>query len=249
MNWFYAVGEQQVGPLTEGDFDKLVQAGTVTPETMVWREDMTAWKPYGEVGSGAIAGAGAACSQCGTPTPADELIYLEGRPVCANCKPLVLQKIKEGVAITGQHVYGGFWIRVAAKFLDGILMWIMMILVTLLLGLVGGLFGIAKPAAGGAPNPAAMILGFVYMLVAITLAVGYIVFFVGKFGATPGKMACGLKIIRPDGSPMTYGRAFGRWAAEIVSGLTFYIGFLMVAFDDEKRGLHDRIADTRVVRK
>ena len=38
--------------------------------------------------------------------------------------------------------------------------------------------------------------------------------------------------------------------AEMLSSLTLGIGYIMVAFDDEKRGLHDRdICDTRVVRK
>ncbi|HSH94839.1 MAG TPA: RDD family protein, partial [Roseimicrobium sp.] len=75
------------------------------------------------------------------------------------------------------------------------------------------------------------------------------IFFVGKFGATPGKMACGLRIVRSDGSKVSYGRATGRAFAEIVSGMVCYIGFIMAAFDDEKRTLHDRMVDTRVIKK
>ena len=56
-------------------------------------------------------------------------------------------------------------------------------------------------------------------------------------------------ICNADGSAVTYGRAFGRYWGQALSSLILGIGFLMVAFDDEKRGLHDRLCDTRVIRK
>ena len=40
-----------------------------------------------------------------------------------------------------------------------------------------------------------------------------------------------------------------RFLAEIVSALIFYIGYIMIAFDDQKRALHDRLCNTRVIRK
>jgi uncharacterized RDD family membrane protein YckC len=77
----------------------------------------------------------------------------------------------------------------------------------------------------------------------------YATFFLGRYGATLGKMACGLKVVRPDGDPIGYPRALGRYFAEILSGMILGIGYLMAAFDSEKRSLHDRICSTRVVRK
>jgi uncharacterized RDD family membrane protein YckC len=68
------------------------------------------------------------------------------------------------------------------------------------------------------------------------------------YGATPGKMALGLKIVRPDGGPISAGRAVGRYFAEILSALTLMIGYMMAGWDSEKRALHDRIADTRVIK-
>ena len=61
-------------------------------------------------------------------------------------------------------------------------------------------------------------------------------------------MALGLKVIRSDGARITYGRAVGRFFAENLSGLILCIGYIMVAFDGEKRALHDHICDTRVVK-
>jgi uncharacterized RDD family membrane protein YckC len=47
---------------------------------------------------------------------------------------------------------------------------------------------------------------------------------------------------------MTYGRAALREIlGKFVSGITLGIGYLMVAFDAHKQGLHDKIADTCVI--
>ncbi len=59
----------------------------------------------------------------------------------------------------------------------------------------------------------------------------------------------GLRIVRSDGSRVSYLRALGRHFAEFISALILYIGYIMVAFDSEKRALHDHICDTRVIQK
>ena len=67
--------------------------------------------------------------------------------------------------------------------------------------------------------------------------------------ATPGKMALRLKVVTPEGAPVSYGRSFARAFSMILSGIVCYIGFIIAAFDEEKRALHDHICGTRVVRK
>ena len=81
----------------------------------------------------------------------------------------------------------------------------------------------------------------------MVIAIAYEVVFVGRFGATLGKMACGIKIVTPEGGQITYLRAFGRYFAKILSAFTLYIGYIIAGFDSEKRALHDRICNTRVV--
>jgi len=100
------------------------------------------------------------------------------------------------------------------------------------------------------PADAAAFLGLIGILYVLQLAlnVAYEVFFVGRYGATPGKMACHLKIVMPDGSPVTYARALARYFASILSWITLMIGFIIAGFDAEKRALHDHICNTRVVR-
>ena len=69
------------------------------------------------------------------------------------------------------------------------------------------------------------------------------------WGTTLGKRALGLYVIRMDDSKVGIGRAFARYLSYFISGLTIGIGFLMIAFRRDKRGLHDLICDTQVVKR
>jgi uncharacterized RDD family membrane protein YckC len=77
----------------------------------------------------------------------------------------------------------------------------------------------------------------------------YFTWFTGKHGGTPGKLILRLKVVGSNGAPLTYARAFSRFWGMILSLLCCYIGVIMVAFDDEKRALHDRLCDSRVVKQ
>ncbi|MDQ6631432.1 MAG: RDD family protein [Verrucomicrobiota bacterium] len=77
----------------------------------------------------------------------------------------------------------------------------------------------------------------------------YYTFLTGRFGATLGKMAISAKVVRVDGSPIGYVKALVRFLASILSSLICGIGYLMVAFRDDKRALHDLLADTQVIYK
>jgi uncharacterized RDD family membrane protein YckC len=87
------------------------------------------------------------------------------------------------------------------------------------------------------------------MAISMLVAASYNIFFVGKFGATPGKMALRLKVVTASGGTVSYARATGRYFAELLSSITLLIGYIMAAFDEQKRALHDRICDTRVIRR
>jgi len=117
-------------------------------------------------------------------------------------------------AATGRLYYAGFWIRVVAAFIDAVL-----------IGVVCGLLGIENGTAG-------LLLLYQAILIATWN------------GQTIGKRAVGIKVISHDGRQVTLGQSFGRALSKILSTLIFMIGYLMVAFDPQKRGLHDRIAGT-----
>jgi uncharacterized RDD family membrane protein YckC len=84
----------------------------------------------------------------------------------------------------------------------------------------------------------------------ITLAVTSIYLFVfqATVGQTLGMRVLKLRVIDAYGDPPTYLRAGLRTAGNLVSIGTLFLGFLWIGFDAEKRGLHDWIAGTYVIR-
>jgi hypothetical protein len=116
MNWYYVEAGKQAGPVDDAGLEALAAAGRVTNETLVWREGMANWQAYGEVRPGglkissgaAVDGIGeeeAVCAECGQMFPISETIKIGDARVCANCKPIFVQKMREGV--TGRIASGG----------------------------------------------------------------------------------------------------------------------------------------------
>jgi len=241
MTWYYQQEGQQRGPVNDEELENLARSGTVRPETMVWREGMANWTSYSQAKGGTASPSGAVvCSECGRPFPPSEVIQYDGRHICAACKPAFMQKVREGVPMmAGELDYAGFWIRFAAYFVDSIIN-----------GIIGAGIGFVLGMAMRPDTQEGMFqLQIVTTAVGFAIGIAYFVFFNGKYGATPGKMVCGIKIVTSAGEPIGYGRALGRYFAAILSGIICAIGYIMAAFDDEKRALHDRICDTRVVKK
>jgi uncharacterized RDD family membrane protein YckC len=77
---------------------------------------------------------------------------------------------------------------------------------------------------------------------------GYLALFTAATGQTIGKMAVGVRVVPVGEGPLTVGRSLVRVVVLIASALPAGLGLLPVAFDDARRGLHDRLAKTRVVR-
>ena len=253
MSWYYAEEGLRIGPFDDDGFQRLVAEGRVRASTPVWREGMTSWAPYHEVAAvasdvtapGGVSAGGtgfAYCSQCGRQFPTNDMIDYGGTWVCAGCKQTFFQRLHEGVAVGGlvgaEFHYGGFWIRFAAKFIDGIILGVAQMVVSMLGGAVAAVLG-----------EAAFVMTFLMIILQYAFAICYATFFVGRFAATPGKMACGLRVIVSDGSRVSYLRAFARYWADLLSTFTLFIGYIMAAFDREKRALHDHICNTRVIRK
>lgn len=258
MSWFYAEDGKQIGPVDDDKWASLISSGAVSADTLVWQNGMTDWVPFGTLpaaktsptpavdSSAAVAtpvmagGTSVECSECHRNFPAQDVVTIGHRPVCASCKPIVVQKLAEGVLPAGDLKYAGFWIRAGAKIIDFIILFVVAQGISMAVNLIAGARSDSQAALAMALG-----LGGANLLVSAV----YQAWFLGRFGATPGKMACGLKVIRTDGSSISYGRGAGRYFAEIISAMIIYIGYIMAAFDDEKRALHDRICDTRVVRK
>ena len=194
------------------------------------------------------------CSQCGQPAPFDRLASFGGTLICPNCKNGYVQKLREGVApVRPAFRYAGFWIRFVAVLIDSIILAVAGSAVQLfLLGSAFRPFAQVKPNA--TPEEALTAFGAmmgalaVSMLVGIVIGASYEGFFVSRVGATPGKMALSLKVVRSNGGPVSLGRAIARYFAKWLSSMTLCIGYIIAGFDAEKRSMHDMICDTRVIK-
>ena len=249
MDWYYQEDGLQVGPLTEDEFETRVKVGRVGPATMVWNDTMTAWQPYESLRRSAEVAVPPAdrvpqvvCSQCLRQFPQTEMIRYQNSWICASCKPLFFQKIREGGSVVGIYEYGQFWPRFAAKFIDG-----------LILALVYGVFFALNIVLAIAFPDQPMLQGIVTLMAYVVyfgVAIGYNAYFLPKYGATPGKMALGLKVINADGGgSLNVSKSVARYFAEILSGMMCYIGYIMALFDEQRRTLHDRLCNTLVVKK
>jgi uncharacterized RDD family membrane protein YckC len=128
--------------------------------------------------------------------------------------------------------YAGFWIRLLSLIIDGLIL--LVVEIPLLVAFV------TSSSRYGASvfiyNPISLIPGFLYAWLMIAFV----------RGQTLGMMVCGIRITRPDGSPVDLGRSAARAGMAIISRLPFSLGYLWAAWDPEKRTWHDMVADTRV---
>jgi len=245
MQWFYEQEGSSQGPVSSQELLGLAQTGAINGSTPVWSEGMMTWEPLDNVHVPSAqndehdASRGKVfCTQCGTAVDANQSLSLFNTVVCAECKPLFLHRLKEGVVAPGSLRLASFMARAAARIID----WFIL--------MVANWLFMALYAVGmNALNAANLYLLFTLILwfLQIGCAAAYEIVFLGRYAATPGKMLCRIKVVRSDGSRLSWGRATGRHFANMLTGMTLFIGYLLAAFDARRRALHDMICDTRVV--
>lgn len=138
----------------------------------------------------------------------------------------------DGVAV----VYGGFWRRFLAFWIDVILISLLLLPVLSMLGvsdqlLRTGQMGVKDQIIWNFP---AIIAGAL---------------FIYYRQATPGKMLLGLRVVdaKTLGNP-SFAQALGRQLAYLLSSIVLMLGFIWIAFDGRKQGWHDKLAGTVVIR-
>jgi uncharacterized RDD family membrane protein YckC len=184
------------------------------------------------------------CPNCG-----GELQYQEAE-ICPKCGV----RIKEP-PLPVQDKYAGFWIRFGAYLIDGIVCAVVIygsLFMVILLGAAltpGSYSSYYSPYSSGTSPVTGLlvILWFVFVIVFSWLYYAYQESSPAQ--ATLGKQAVGVVVTDTEGNRISLGKATGRWLAKILSALILCIGFIMIGFTDQKQGLHDMIASTRVVYK
>ncbi|ETN88023.1 hypothetical protein TNMX_09200 [Thermus sp. NMX2.A1] len=126
------------------------------------------------------------------------------------------------------------WRRLVASLIDGLILVPLSFLLMALAGI----------------NPLAQTTTFVQDLLFNWIpSWAYYVILTALYGATPGKMALGLKVVRTDGQPVDWLTAFMREVVgKTLSTLPLLLGYLWAFFHPKRQAWHDLIADTLVVR-
>lgn len=256
--WFYSdTDRNRHGPVTAADLAELHRAGQLQPDTLVWREGLAQWAPWHTLMSEAlggpppltVVGAAAAAPAFGMPAASAPLASAQTltEPASPYSPPRTEVSEPNAHVAGGPVVYAGFWKRTAAYLIDSfILMVVIGALMTLfaVFGLMSmGMFTDPGLAAGAGMG------GFVllYVIQIVAMALYFAWFHASARQATPGKMAVGIKVTDEHGQRISLARGIGRYFASIVSSLTLLIGYIMAAFTDRKRALHDMMAGTVVV--
>ena len=144
-------------------------------------------------------------------------------------------------------VPAGFIRRWAALFIDGLVLAVPVLLIVFAVA-----FGMSLANSDrGAPEPAGAVSVMLTLVIYAVYFTASALYFAGMESssrqATLGKLAMGIKVTDEAGRRLSFRHAIGRWFSTALSYLTLYIGFLMAAFTERKRALHDMVSGTQVV--
>ena len=198
------------------------------------------------------------CQQCGTPAS-------PGAKYCESCgallpgaepqPPLTMTPepqpgAQEGAPAAGMR-YEGVAIRFVAILID-------VIILAIITGIVTAPFNTPStitvtnttgvPMFSVVPNPFAWVGG----LISAVIDFVYFVWLQGAYGQTVGKMAVKIKVVREDGSKISYVDAAVRTILALIDLIPYFIPYLLGAIliwtSDRKQRLGDRAAHTVVVK-
>lgn len=203
------------------------------------------------------------CSKCGTEIKDDASF-------CRNCGAAVgTLPVASGAAAPSyppavhsaqpsqtEADYAGFWLRLVAYIIDGILVGVVFGVLALFSMIFVGVASLRALRTDFNTPDAVLPAGVVLMLVIVgivgTLATWlyYASMESSAYQATLGKMALGLYVTDLGRQRISFGRASGRFFAKLISGLIpFAIGYIMAGFTARKQALHDMMASCLVLRK
>jgi uncharacterized RDD family membrane protein YckC len=206
------------------------------------------------------------CSSCGASV-ADGTAFCGacGRPIIGysvGAAPGVPAEIPgaavpyAGVPVTGAVVYAGFWLRVAAALIDGLVIGIPLgvLFFATIISMVPALMRM-----GQAANPM-LVVGILLPRVLFALVVYVVASWLywaamesSSWQATLGKKALGVYVTDLNGNRATFGKTSGRFFAGrgigYFVGIYFLVSCILVALTEKKQALHDIIAGTLVMKK
>jgi uncharacterized RDD family membrane protein YckC len=174
--------------------------------------------PGWEASAAPAAGAAAAAA---TPPNAAAEPFASGPPPFAPAPPSAAASMSP--QITAALPRAGFWVRMGALFLDILL--------------VGFATSLLHPFGGHLLGDFHIVVLAIYGAVMWKLR-----------GTTVGGIVFDLHVVRVDGRPVDWETAIVRALGCFLSLCVVFLGFIWIAFDDNRQAWHDKIAGTVVVR-
>jgi uncharacterized RDD family membrane protein YckC len=221
--WYVQSSGQALGPYRGHDIKAMIERGSIGAQTWVAKVGASQWIALADVPAFASLGA---------------LRSVPGGPIA----PLAGPRATAAGVERPLH-FAGFWIRVLAYIVDQV---VILVIVTAVSFVIGIVFGLA--AGGRLSSDAQTGLTVVVLIAEVIIIVAYqMISLSSRWQATPGKRLCGIYVIRANGAKIGPGLALGRYLSVVLSAMILYIGLIMVAFTNQKRGLHDMICNTRVI--
>jgi uncharacterized RDD family membrane protein YckC len=158
--------------------------------------------------------------------------------------------------VAGRYVLAGWWSRVGAQLIDGVIIGVgaILLLIAITAPFSIGFF------AGDDVGVASIIVGLFLAVICVSIvALLYAPAMMARTnGKTLGRMVTGIRVVRANAEPMTFGFAMLREVAvkallfgiagSITAGIAQLVDWLWPLWDEENRALHDFIVDTRSIR-
>jgi uncharacterized RDD family membrane protein YckC len=181
------------------------------------------------------------CARCQSPFCRDCLVSIQGRDYCAVCKNEQVMDVRSGTD-AGVLPLASIGRRWAALIIDRILLGVAVAIFAIPIVV----FGISKGSGEMSDAMAFVFLGAIGLVV-----IGYIAYealMLHARGATLGKMAMKIRVVRPDGASLSVGQSWGRALSRVVLiHVLSLLNYGAALVTKEKTCLHDMLAKTRVV--
>jgi uncharacterized RDD family membrane protein YckC len=148
---------------------------------------------------------------------------------------------------SAEHELAGRGARLVAAFLDSLIAALMIYVPFIVVAIVMGGFSDQNGQINGAALGTGLLLSFVGLVAWAWITIRN----VARTGQSIAKRIMGIKVLRRDGSPVSLGRIF--WLRNVVNGLLGIIPLyglidILLIFSADRQCIHDKLADTMVVR-
>lgn len=156
---------------------------------------------------------------------------------------------------TPARTYAGFWLRLVAHLIDGMIIGVVLLALLVPLAAMTGLGATLRGFhPGQEPDPALIVefISSIWIFILIGVLGGWLYYAYcesSEWQATAGKKVLNLIVTDLNGNRISFGRASGRYFAKLITQLIpFGIGYIMAGFTERRQALHDMIASCLVLR-